>query len=316
MPVYELYSRRKRRAESEGDPEVYQYDKIPERLRTQIRQFFSAAIGAYRQISPYATYEPANNNKDWHTLANTLRREFGLDRLSRGDTPYEEIMIFIQSADTDDVLSVVELGARWIASRMSTVESFKYEGLGVTQPAQDALDELNYRFRDAGVGYEFVGGEIIRVDSQLIHAEVVKNALSFLGDPRFKGPEEEFLEAHRHYRNGDTKEAITGANRAFESTMKTICGLKGWAYEEKARASDLIKVLKANSLFPDYLGTSFDQLLATLASGLPQVRNNAGGHGQGPVPRPIPTYVAAYALHLAATKIVFLVDAALSDSRR
>jgi hypothetical protein len=71
--------------------------------------------------------------------------------------------------------------------------------------------------------------------------------------------------------------------------------------------------LKSNRLFPDYLDTSFDQLLATLASGLPQVRNNAGGHGQGAMPRPIPAYVAAYALHLAATNIVFLVDAALAD---
>jgi hypothetical protein len=46
-----------------------------------------------------------------------------------------------------------------------------------------------------------------------------------------------------------------------------------------------------------------------LQSGLPKVRNDAGGHGQGGVPRETPGYIASYALHLAAAKIVLLVEA-------
>ena len=33
----------------------------------------------------------------------------------------------------------------------------------------------------------------------------------------------EFLKAHAHYRSGEMKDAITDANNAFESTLKTIC---------------------------------------------------------------------------------------------
>lgn len=313
MPVYELYSRRKRRENSAGEPEVYQYEMLPEYLRTQIRQVLTAAIGTYRTISPYSTYPPPNNNNAWREIAQLLRREFGVDQLVAAATPYDEIMKFIQTADTDDTLSVIEVCARWIDLVMSKTQNFAHEGLGVSQAATDAIAELNYRFRDAAVGYEYESGKIIRIDSQVNHAEVVKIALSLLRDPRFRGAEEEFLEAHRHYRTGDSKEAITGANRAFESTMKAICDLKGWEYEEKSRATDLIKKLKSNGLFPSYLDASFDQLLGTLASGLPQVRNNAGAHGQGAAPRPVPHYIAAYALHLAATNIVLLVDATLSD---
>ncbi len=49
------------------------------------------------------------------------------------------------------------------------------------------------------------------------------------------------------------------------------------------------------STFPDYLDKSFDQLIATLSSGLPRVRNEEGAHGQGAKPRATPPYVAAYA---------------------
>jgi hypothetical protein len=62
-------------------------------------------------------------------------------------------------------------------------------------------------------------------------------------------------------------------------------------------------------LWPDYLDASFDQLIATLSSGLPKVRNDAAAHGQGAEIRNTPPYVAAYALHLAAAKIVLIAEA-------
>ena len=314
MPIYELYSKRKQRAELGEEAEVYQYTNLPARLRTQIRQILTSAIGRFYHYRGHEMQDVNCNNVAWRDIANILRREMGVDTLAEAATPYDEIMALIQSANTDDALSVIELCGRWIDRVMSKVKSYELDKFGASQKADEAIEELNYRFRDAGVGYEYASGEIIRIDSRFLHTEVVKVALTILRDPRFKGAEEEFLDAYGHYRKGDAKDAITGANRAFESTMKAICKLKGWSYDEKARASDLIKILKANRLFPDYLDAAFDQLLATLASGLPQVRNNAGGHGQGAAPRSTPDYVAAYTLHLAATNIVFLANAALDGA--
>jgi hypothetical protein len=90
--------------------------------------------------------------------------------------------------------------------------------------------------------------------------------------------------------------------------MKAICDAKGWTYDKGARAIDLLSVLRREKLFPEYADKSLDQLLATL-KGLPAVRNESGGHGQGAVPVKIPTYVAVYALNLAASQIRFLVEA-------
>lgn len=85
--------------------------------------------------------------------------------------------------------------------------------------------------------------------------------------------------------------------------MKVICDSKGWPYPTGARATDLLKIIRANGLLPDYLDQSFDQLVATLKSGLPVVRNETVGHGQGAKPVDVPQYIAEYALNLAASKI-------------
>ena len=177
------------------------------------------------------------------------------------------------------------------------------------QDPEDAIDELNIRFRQAGFGYQFENGQIIRVDSRFVHAEVVKPALALLSDPRLEGAQDEFLSAHAHYSAGEYEDAIVDANRAFESTMKAICDIKEWEYPKGPRASDLVRVVRRNGLLPDYLDQSFNQLIATLQSGLPKVRDEVGGHGQGAKRRETPRYVAGYALHLAAANIVLLVEA-------
>jgi hypothetical protein len=170
------------------------------------------------------------------------------------------------------------------------------------------ISELNHRLREGGVGYQYENGVIIRMDSQFVHAEITKKALSLLSSKHFSGAEDEFLSAYKHYRHSECKDAIVDVGASVESTMKCICDSLRWKYEKGARASNLIKVLRDHRLFPDYLDKSFDQFLAILKSGLPEIRNNEGSHGQGSVPKRVPAHVAAYALHFAATNIVFLVE--------
>ena len=159
------------------------------------------------------------------------------------------------------------------------------------------------------MGYRFENGKVFPIDSDLIHSEIVKPALQYLLIPGFEGPCDEFMNAYAHYRDGQMKDAITDANNAFESTLKTICDKRCWTYSQGSRSSDLLKIVRDNGLFPNYLDNSFDQLLATLKSGLPKVRSEEGAHGQGATPREAPDYIAAYALHLSAAKILFLIEA-------
>ncbi len=76
----------------------------------------------------------------------------------------------------------------------------------------------------------------------------------------------------------------------------------------RSNARPLIDTVLQNGLLPTYMENHLAGLRMTLEAGLPTVRNKTSGHGQGSDPVTVPEHVAAYALHLAATNIVFLVE--------
>jgi len=174
---------------------------------------------------------------------------------------------------------------------------------------------LNGRFREHALGYQYENGELIRVDNQYLHAEVVKPVLRLLTERQFEKANEDFMAAHEHYRHGNHKDCIVAALRAFESTLKAICAAKRWRVRPGDRVSELIKTVRANGLFPDYLGTGFDSYIAMMKTGLPDVRNNAGGHGEAPAAPTVPAYIAGFALHMTATNILLLGEALKSGKR-
>jgi uncharacterized protein DUF7014/HEPN domain-containing protein len=138
---------------------------------------------------------------------------------------------------------------------------------------------------------------------------VVKPALALLSGKPFEKAQEDFLAAHRHYREGNDKDCVVAAQRSFESTLKAICSNKEWIYQSGDRAPELLALVRKKGLFPDYLDKGFDSYMAMMKTGLPGVRNNAGGHGEAPDAPPVPSYIAAYALHMTASNIVLLVEA-------
>jgi hypothetical protein len=303
--VFDLFSKRLRDEARSGATEVFQYEEIPESLRRQIRKIAQDGIGVKTHYG-YSTEE----NRAYHSLRDILCREYGRDWLvNRHNDPHEDFMEFMLQCTTPEFLDCTELiavGMDRVTREYSSHEREKWE----TGDVDELLQEIDYRFRRAGVGYQLAGTKVVRVDSQIIHSEVVKPALSLLRTPGYEGAQQEFLDAFKHLKDGNYREAIADASNAFESAMRAVCEKKGWTYPANPRASDLIKILKSNGLFPDYLGRSFDQLIATLASGLPSVRDSSAAHGQGATIVEVPEHVAAYSLHLAAAKIVLIVSAA------
>ena len=87
-----------------------------------------------------------------------------------------------------------------------------------------------------------------------------------------------------------------------------FCTLSNRTHEKEKHSFQFIKNSKGKEIFPDYLDASSDQLVATLKSGLPKVRNEEGAHGQRPTPKETPSFVSGYALHLAAAKILLLAE--------
>ena len=295
MAVTDLYSDRKRQAEG-GDLDVLTYD-LPDKLRVQIVYILRRAIGEY-------------DNRGWQSVHGIVAEGHGQFALADGRSDDKRCINFLlRDPSVDHVLDFIEVAFRFVDRIARTFHHHQRRDYGIRATADASIEKLNERLRRAAVGYRYEDGIILRVDSELIHSEVVRPALQFLNEPGFKGPQEEFLRAHSHYRAGRTKEAVTTANNAFESTLKAICDQGGWEYDSRWTAPRLVKVVRANGLLPDYLENPFEQLAGVLKSGLTVVRNEVASHGQGAAPRETPEYVAAFALHLAAAKILFLVEA-------
>ena len=304
MPIYETFAKRRRNSERAGEPILFQQNELPLQFRIQVGYILDDAIGDFYNASSIIAYNVRLSI--WSRIHDTLVREMGVQSLSndRGNVRTRCRDFLFRYPDIDDVLSLIELA---FVNLKSDLRAF----LGPQSP-EGAIEELNLRFREHGIGYQYQGGQIILVESLYLYTEAVQPAIGLLYDLHFEGAMQEFMGAHKHFRDGNNKEAIAGAENAFESTMKAICDQRGWAYEtEKATATNLLDLIFQHGLIPTEMQSHFTALRSTLASGLPTVRNRGGrgGHGQGIEVVDVPDYLAAYCLHLAATNIVLLAEA-------
>ncbi len=304
MPIYKTFAKRKMEAENSGKPVIYRYGYLPRQFKVQVVHILRGPVSG-------ALYNY------WREIHDVLVREMGVFELVQ-KKPYlkegvETIChrFILESYDVDQVLSLIELAFmtidKAIRKEMAQAPSFR---TGVRIDIDEILKELNYRFQEHAVGYQYVEGQIVEVNSQYLHSETVEPAITLLHDAGFQGALQEFMDAHKCYREKDHKNAIVNASNAFESTMKTICDARGWAYSPSATSSKLIEILFDNNLVSPEMKSHFTSLRSTLASGVPTIRNKGGqgGHGQGSQPVQVPDHVAAYALHLTASNIVFLVE--------
>ncbi|MFZ1916408.1 MAG: hypothetical protein WAU58_02465 [Terriglobales bacterium] len=297
MTVTSIYSKRRK-----APPDVYTYDEIHAPLRAQVvhvlRDLFGF-VGKYDYNGCLKTFE------EIHDL---LCREYGAFELSPNN-PFKAdakvVDFVVNHADHEQVLDVIEVSLRMAARRVMS----NYYGPQLSQEAVDnAVAEINTRFRERGVGYQYESGEIIRIDSQLLHSEAVKPALALLSAKEYAGANEEFLKAFEHYRKGDSKECLNECLKAFESTMKAICAKREWPFKATDAAKDLIDVCLKNGLIPTLIQSHIGGVRAALESAIPTIRNRMSGHGQGAKVVDVPSHYASYMLHLTATTIKFLAE--------
>jgi hypothetical protein len=117
------------------------------------------------------------------------------------------------------------------------------------------------------------------------------------------------MNSWKHTSQGNNKAAINDALKSFESTIKAIMDQHCWQRDANWQAKRLIDALFDNELLPSELSSYFSGVRSTMESGVPTIRNRNAGHGQGAAIADIPDYLAAFALHLTASNIVFLLAA-------
>lgn len=296
MAITDIYSKRASRAAGAfGD--VYSYDDAPRELRNQIIHILDDLLGArvtYVNVTPTDLYIHIDRN---------LSREYGVQTLTAHDYGKSSVHKFILATkNVDRLLDVVELSFR-------TSRSLQIRYPEHARVIGQLLEEFNQRCRESAFGYHIEQGLVIRVDSTYTHSEIVKPTLTLLAQDIFSGPNQEFLNAHEHFRHDRYKECIVDCLKAFESTMKAIATIRGWTIPNKATAKDLIDACFEHELIDPMLRSHFTGLRTTLEAGVPTLRNRVAGHGQGAVPVAVPSYLAQYVLNLTGTNISMLAHA-------
>ena len=300
--ILNIFSKRESRKPG-ADTDVYQYKEIPDHVRRQIILLWQRIIGEARDDGY------GERPEFYASVCRHLREEYGtfhlLDLIEsrsvaglrdshRGPCFSELANFFLFEKNISRCLDVIELCAAGLIG---------YAG------NQEPIEILNTRLREGSVGFQIENGFAIRVDHQYIHAEIVKPALYFLGGKGFEGANDEFLQAHRRYRQGDYKGSLIEGAKALESVLKIVLLKRGQQISDRDTAANLLQKFFALHLLPSYLQDQVTALRDVLQGGVPKVRNKEAAHGQGEDVREVPEYLAAYGLHQTASAILLIVKA-------
>ena len=299
--MFKLFSDRNKKPTEEID--VYIYDSLPTAFRNQLFFIINDTVDVlYRSSWDH-------DINIWGVIHDGFCREKGLKEMDK-NTRYinKKIENFIDNAQTDDLLDFIDYVFNdflFFSIQIKRVDSLSKINVEI----KEAITELNDRFQQHKLGYEFSNGELLRIDNKHIHHEYIKPALNLLHEKGFVGAEEEYTKAFEALRNRDNKNAIMEAEKAFESTMKIICAKRRYTYDpERDSAKKLIEILKDNGFFPEYTENQLKAVATALVSGAPTVRNRTSGHGQGEEVIDIPDSYAKYVIGLVAVNIVLLVQ--------
>ncbi|WP_409409505.1 hypothetical protein AAE485_03345 [Acidithiobacillus ferriphilus] len=303
MAIYDIFSKRFLRSTKVRN-DVYVYDVFPDSLRVKL-------IYAIQDVIKNSL----NDSGIFERSVQLLCREYGLFALVE-NPPYKhgyrdfagEVNRFIMmESDVYRVIDAVELVFSLV---LAGLDNWNVQNNDPRRMKYiEIVAELNERFKEHSIGYQFDGSYIIRIDSQLVHVEVIKPTLALIQKRGYEVVESEFIAAFEHYRHGRNSSAMNECLKAFESTMKVICDKNKWDYAKTATASPLIDVCLRNGLVPDYWSTQFKSLKSILESSVPTGRNKESAHGQGSERTEIPNYLVSYMINMTASAIVFLVSA-------
>ena len=296
LGITDIFSKRQKKLDNDAI-DVYEYEKIPYTLKVQAIHIFQELLDA----------EYSNKDKICFDIHKILCKEYGVFTLIESARSYEDAIFdfLVKTKDYQKALDIIELLYRYFSYLLK--EKYKYNDTH-TEMINDAIAELNERFKENAIGYSFESDKAIKIDSKFIHSEIVKPTLKILNNSMYQGANEEFLKAHEHYRHNRYKECLNECLKSFESIMKTICDKHNWTYDQNDTSKKLIKICFDNNLIPIYLQTQFSSLQQLFESGIPTIRNKNSGHGQGVQPIQVTDDIASYMLHLTATNLLFLAE--------
>lgn len=220
------------------------------------------------------------------------------EEISRHGPTYDAVGDFLLNADPPKIFDFIEFCLIHLTNA------------GYPERTEEVVMRLNKWFRLSGYGYEIREGKFERVDSEYLKEGAIKPALRLLQKEKFEGALLEFEGAIEFQRNEKWEDAIKKANDSFESVIKEILGKRGISFAPGDTALTLIRKLKDDGILDPPMLSFANSLRSTLESGLPTLRNvtPGSGHGRGGYVEEVKQSYCNFAIHLAGSLIVFLIE--------
>lgn len=292
-PLKDLFHRKMK--QSRGELPDYYTNEISHALRLKIVLHYFDVHEPYKQIS-------------MDTWRNYCQKE--LDPLLAYESQFFD---YLNKCSDEEFLSALQI---LLLLHLNAVNGNFY----ASQSLEQFIGLLNKLFQIEKIGYEIsvapsshqtdVPILIIPIDSKYLHEEVIQKTRALLYKLEFDGVLNEFDKALDDSRLEKYEDSIHKIGKAYESTLKTILDKKQIPYSKGEKIPVLLtKVREALKLTNPSLNTLFDQVWPVLNQGPNVIRNFEGiGHGQGSEIIKYEKSYVNFALHLAGSYIVFLLE--------
>lgn len=196
-------------------------------------------------------------------------------------TPYEELRsFFLCHKKIKHDLNAIKLAFDFIRECADGYLAWDQAQVTASRKVLLAIEELNARFKQHGIGYEFSDNSFVRIDSQFVHGEIVKPSLNLLTYPDYSVAQEEFADAHGYHLEGNATAALNECNKSLESVLKVICAKRKWQHNPSDGFGKLLEKAIIRRSYSQALEYAFPALTNLLA-GVPKARNELSGHGRG-----------------------------------
>ena len=296
------------RGEFEPDPLTYD---PPAELRGKLCYLIEKRVKSLAErIRTYDEHEDGVVSRISSDFEIRLKEAFGLPRLRvQGDFRHD-YQNFTHTAASRDCIRAIEvvtdtLARAYLRYRNQLGEDWYQDYLATMS------DDINKLFRLHSCGYQIETStakddgpllRVIRTDLEFLYEETVRRPLALLRDAEFNAAAKQFEDAVKEWSDENYRNAITDANAAFESVMKTILS-KG-----SGNAHDLVKELVKRGYLPPYMESGANQLVDMLEM-LPRLRDKEGDvHGKTIIEEEHLANYARLAINLSGSLIVFLVN--------
>ena len=282
------------------------HSKVPDYYVHEIKDKQRFSIVRLIQDYPLSNYEIGNTYDELDEWKLVFERELGK---SIGYSS-EKFFDYLITCHLSEFLSALEI----LIIIKKKHAKLNYEK---NMELKNLIEGINKIFNIHKIGFEIVLVDddelpfmIIPFESKFQLNETILKPRTLLFNQKFNGALDEFDQTLDDYRLEKYNDCIHKANKAYESTLKTVLDKKEISYTKSDTIPKLVELIIKNT---DLLKVSTQEIFINLDKCLkngPNVIRNLGGigHGQGEEIKKIEQSYAKFVINMVGSIIVFIIE--------